>query len=212
VNKIYLDENDQPAQHINFTENEIKAINTLYGIVMGITADQVVTDSEIQFLDVWLKNNDKFTHAFPLNVVKQRVNAILEDGIITPEERDDFYKVLISLQNNDFHETGSAGGFTNAHIFEDIASLTLNDAIFCLTGQFLSGPRDRCEQSIRKGGGITAKNITQNLNYLVVGTLASRDWFATGHGRKIEKALHYKKNGFPIAIISEENLLKFIEL
>jgi hypothetical protein len=47
---------------------------------------------------------------------------------------------------------------------------------------------------------------------MIVGTIGSRDWIASGHGRKIEKAMHYKQKGFPIVIMSEESLLKFVAL
>jgi NAD-dependent DNA ligase len=212
MSKPFFDEHDQPPPSFHFANNEIKAINTLYGIIMGITADQVVTDSEIYFLDLWLKDNEIYTQRFPLNVIKQRIGALLEDGIITQEERNDLYQTLIDMQGNDFQETGMAGGFSNASIFEEPAYLSFKDAMFCLTGQFVSGPRNKCENTIKRFGGIPAKNITQELNYLIVGTIGSRDWIASGHGRKIEKAMHYKQKGFPIVIMSEESLLKFVAL
>ena len=43
-----------------------------------------------------------------------------------------------------------------------------------------------------------------DLDYLVIGSLASREWAHTSHGRKIEKAMDYKKKGCSINIVSEE--------
>jgi len=52
--------------------------------------------------------------------------------------------------------------------------------------------------------------VNANVDYLVIGTLASRDWLYTSHGRKIEKALLLKREGNPIKIITERSLLKFL--
>lgn len=149
MGKNFFDKDGQPPPGFHFAHNEIKAINTLYGIIMGITADRVVTDSEIHFLDLWLKDNEAYTQAFPLNIVKRRIHAILEDGIMTEEEREDLYQTLIDLQGNDFQETGAAGCFSNALLFDEPAYLSFKDALFCLTGKFASGPRPRCESAIK---------------------------------------------------------------
>ncbi|EOK6384613.1 NAD-dependent DNA ligase, partial [Escherichia coli] len=43
--------------------------------------------------------------------------------------------------------------------------------------------------------------------FLVIGTLSSRDWKFSSHGRKIEKAISYRDdNGAKLKIISEEML------
>lgn len=202
--------NGRPKSGYHFASNEIKAVNTLYGLIMGITADQIVTDSEIMFLDLWLKDNEAYTSLFPLNVIKQRIDAILASGIITQTERESLCRELMAMQGNNFQETGMVGGFSNASIFDQPDCIIIKDSVFCLTGQFTSGPRDRCERALKKFGGILAVNITQKLDYLVVGSLSSRDWITSGHGRKIEKALHYKQKGHEITILSEEILLNFL--
>lgn len=207
---IKFDSNGQPIKGFLLANNEIKAINTLYGLIMGITADQVVSDDEIHFLNLWLADNEEYTHAFPLNVIKSRINEILADNIITQEEREDFYQTLTQIIGGDFHETGLAGGTSTGYGIEEPDSIIICGSSFCLTGAFISGPRDKCEQAIKRFGGVPAKSVTKNLDYLVIGALASRDWIAESHGRKIEKALLYKEKGLPVIIMTEETLIKFI--
>ena len=48
---------------------------------------------------------------------------------------------------------------------------------------------------LRLLGAQTNSSINKSVNYLVIGTLASRDWLYTSHGRKIEKALLLKRGG-----------------
>jgi hypothetical protein len=208
----FLDENAQPPAGFHHGNNELKAVNTLYGIMMGITADQAVVESEILYLDLWLKENVEYHKAFPLNIVKRRVEAILEDGIITQEECENFRQVLLDLLGNDYYQTGAVGGFSVGGIFDNPAIISFVNAKFCLTGTFTSGSRPYCEKAIKRFGGIPIDNVTQDLKYLIVGTHKSRDWIATGHGRKIEKAIAYREKGCLISIISEQSLQNYLKL
>lgn len=57
---------------------------------------------------------------------------------------------------------------------------------------------------------ISSKNVTKKVNYLVIGELASRDWVASSHGRKIEKALVFKEKGVPVMMLSEKDWVGFV--
>jgi hypothetical protein len=46
--------------------------------------------------------------------------------------------------------------------------------------------------------------VRKNLDYLVIGALASPNWTNSSHGRKIEKAMTLKEKGDPIFIIAAE--------
>ena len=60
---------------------------------------------------------------------------------------------------------------------------------------------------VTKNGGLISGNVTKKINYLVIGTLSSRDWKFSSHGRKIEKAISYRDDeGVELEIISEEML------
>lgn len=209
MNILKIDKNAQPPAGLHFANNEIKAVNTLYGLIMGITADQIVNDEEFHFLNIWLLDNEIYTNTFPLNVVKRRINDILADGIITSEERENFYQDLLKISGGTYHETGSATSQSTGYGSEEPDLLIIDGSKFCLTGAFVTGTRDKCEQIITQLGGKPVKTVTQDLNYLVIGALASRDWIATSHGRKIEKALHYQGKGHPVIILSEETWVKF---
>jgi NAD-dependent DNA ligase len=196
----------------NLANNEIKAVNTLYGIIMGIMADNIITDDEINFLNIWLLDNKDFCTTFPLNVIRNQVVKILADGIFTNDERQHLQETLKSIIGGTFKETGAAGGISTTFGMDYPDNIAISGSKFCLTGNFVSGTREKCESSIKKFGGIPSKTVTKDLSFLVVGTLASNDWIATGHGRKIEKAIHYKDKGSYILIISEETLIKHISV
>jgi NAD-dependent DNA ligase len=79
------------------------------------------------------------------------------------------------------------------------------DQQFCFTGRFAWGSRKQCEAETRSRGGSTQVNVTQETNFLIIGSIGSRDWLHSTHGRKIEYAQKLTSSEFPIAIVSEEH-------
>jgi len=52
-------------------------------------------------------------------------------------------------------------------------------------------------------GASVKQNVTKKVAVLVIGTIASRDWQFSSHGRKIEKAIKLKEKGSPVVIMTE---------
>lgn len=206
-----LNADGQPRNRgFNLQNNEIKAINTLYGLCMGIIADGLVQEREVLFLDIWLKENEDYLSSYPLNVVHDRITRILSDGIITQSECEDLYAMLGDLIGGGFQETGAAGGSSTQFPIDAVEAIDFAAATFCFTGKFIFGQRSACEELVLGLGALTSKNVTKKVNYLVIGDLASRDWIATSHGRKIEKAMLYKDQGVPVLILSEKDWIGLI--
>ena len=55
-----------------------------------------------------------------------------------------------------------------------------------------------------KLGGNVLDAVLVSLDYLVIGTMASREWKQSSFGTKIEKAIDFQKKGYGILIVSEE--------
>lgn len=193
------------------SDDEAEAINRLHGFISGIAADGVLVDQEIRALGSWLREHEAFATSFPLDVVLDRVSAVLADRRITEEERADLLETLESLQGGAFMDTGAAGGFATRHTFDVCKSLSHEGHHFCVTGKFACGNRRQVCGTIESLGGSVTHGITKEVSYLLVGTFASRDWVGTAHGRKIEKALEYRddKGGWPL-IVAEEDWLEHI--
>ena len=71
--------------------------------------------------------------------------------------------------------------------------------------------REKCEKKAKEFGCSIIKDCRTDLDYMIVGTLNSRDWIYQSFGRKIEKAKEYQKQGHKVKIISEEQWLKAIK-
>ncbi len=76
---------------------------------------------------------------------------------------------------------------------------------FCFTGKFKFGSRSQCQDAIKRMGGYAHDNVTLETNCLIVGGDLSPAWAHEAYGTKIEKALIYKLDGRPIALLAEED-------
>lgn len=66
-----------------------KSLNSLLGIVEGITIDKEINSREVGFLKMWLSEHDPLQRQHPYNELIPVVNQALEDGVLTEDERQD---------------------------------------------------------------------------------------------------------------------------
>ena len=186
-------------------QNEMKrSLGALLGIAQGMLSDRYLSDEEIKFLNDWLGANDVISTAWPGDVVYARVRAALEDGVITDAERSHLVDTLQKLIGGTLEELAQATHVTGL-AFDDVERVEFPGALFCLTGDFVFGPRNICEASIERRGGVVSKSVTKKLQYLVVGGLGSAEWKHGSFGTKLEKAMSYKRSGVGISIVHEDH-------
>lgn len=181
-----------------------RAAQTLLGICTGMAADGKINDTEIHFLSTWLTENKEVIDSWPGNVISQRLEAILADGTITEEERQHFLQTLQSITGNAFHETGSTGPDTPALPITPNPVITFPRQTFCFTGTFLYGRRSKCEADTEALGAAALNNVTQALDYLVIGAMITPTWLTASYGEKIRKAANLRDKGNKIQIVSEQ--------
>lgn len=187
-----------------------RSCESLLGICAGLLADGDLNDREILFLQTWLSEHDEISHTWPGEVLVIQVRDILSDGLITDEKREHLTKTLSDLIGGTLEETGATSGLSTKLPIDDVSQIVINGCIFCFTGSFLYGTRAACERAITERGGFASPTVRRDVNYLVIGTMASRDWAHTSHGRKIEKAIEYKGMGCQINIIAEDQWMQFL--
>ncbi len=179
----------------------VAKMDELLGFVTGIAADGVLNDDEIRALSAWLQQNSAIYNIWPATIIGNRLALILEDGVITDEERADLLQVINRVTGKEPEISYEI----STEVWEDKSeSLRLGGATFCLTGD-----RESVDMMLKCLDAKTSTSINRGVDYLVIGTLASRDWLYTSHGRKIERAVLLKRDGAPIAVITERTLLKF---
>lgn len=180
-----------------------KATQTLLGLCIGIIADGRLHDREVLFLSTWLSEHPEVSEFWPGSEITRRVREILADGTITQNERDQLLMVLEQITQTAFAETGAAQPDGPALPIDDDPSIFFRHMTFCFTGDFIFGTRAACERAVLSLGAMPLDGVTKKLDYLVIGSLISPQWFNTTYGRKIEKARAYKDQGVEITIVSE---------
>lgn len=181
----------------------------LLGFLRGISADQELNEYEILALRTWLRHTLLPTDKWPTSVLLERVRQIVKDRRIEDEEAADLLETVTGIIGNGM-EIGVVSGMSTALPLDFVESVEFDGKTFCITGKLACGSRRRCEDAIRRKGGTPQSSVTAKLDYLVIGTLASRDWAQSSHGTKIEKAMAIRDKGGNVVVLSEEVLYRFL--
>lgn len=169
------------------SSKETLATQFLQGLIRGIGADKAINDTEIYKLRNWLYKNNYLQGHYPYDLLFTEINSILEDGIITLEEKSNLSKTFKT-------------------ILEPIENLNneivlFENNTFCLSGNFSYGSKNKVMQYIISKGGIVDKNIKKSTNFLVVGEGGSSHYSNGNYGTKIKRAKELN-----IIIIKENQL------
>jgi len=204
---------DQDGQPINRTFNakriKDRNINELLGLCRGVIADGKVDQTEAEYLLNWLQNNSEAMAVWPGKIIAERIAYYLADGHLDREESEDLLDLVCDV-TGDNHYTLIPANMSMSCFDDPQPVIAFENKSFCLTGKFAMGPRKACELEVIDLGGNTSKNVTKTTDYLVVGSIGSRDWIHTSFGRKIERAKELKDDGLPISIVSEDHWASFL--
>lgn len=181
-------------------------LHLLNGLCKGLISDKALSEEEVRYLDWWLTQNGTLKSNYPGKELYTLVKEILKDGVITTEESQTLHKALVDFTGCDL-ESGVVDGLSTKLPVDSDADIDLEGKVFCLTGVFMAGKRSHVEDILKRSNGLISNTVTKKIDYLVIGTLSSRDWRFSSHGRKIEKAISYRDiEGVGLKVISEEML------
>ena len=186
-------------------------MHLLSGLCKGVISDNQLSDDEVHYLKWWLSQNGLLKDNYPGCELYKLITEILSDNIITQEERNKLKSMLVDFTGAD-PENGIVDGMSiGGALFDNIENIDLAQKTLCFTGKFVYGSREKCEKKAKEFGCSIIKDCRTDLDYMIVGTLNSRDWIYQSFGRKIEKAKEYQKQGYKVKIISEEQWLRAIK-
>ena len=174
-----------------------KALQQLHALLLGVIADDKLTEDEVMALNKWVQDNKKLEGQFPYDRVAIVINESLADGILEQNELDE----MLAL----FKE------FTNPTTENMIDDFELENKAICLTGNFELGEKNTVEHLITDKGGIIKKSVSSKTDYVIVGALGSPDWTCSNYGSKIKKAKELQEKGNNIKIITESTLTDYLK-
>jgi hypothetical protein len=193
-----------------FYDAATSSIQFLNGLVHGLMADRQLGDGEIQTLRFWLDSNDFLRGAYPFDELSSMVHVIMEDNIITEEERDSLlafmsnlveFKDSYNLVESDFAELRSK--YSISGICTYCPEVEISDRLFCFTGESYRSTRAEIRAEVERLGGRFRTSVSKSTDYLVVGNAGNPCWAYSCYGRKIEEAMALRKAGAKIQIINE---------
>ena len=88
--------------------------------------------------------------------------------------------------------------------FDEVGLIEFHETRFCLTGNFVYGPKEICKTAIEQRGGLVSPTVDNEPEFLVVGAMGVDAWRTGGLGAEIEEAMRLKARGIPLKIISED--------
>lgn len=190
-------------------------LQRLQGILHGILSDKIIRDEEILSLEEWLNDKVHLKSYYPYDELVSIIDDILEDQIITEQERKLLERYCIEFVNKDL---------LSAYTEEDIQSLKSKMTIsaicatdptidfhkktFAITGQITKGEKKRLIDKLTEKGGQYSHKISDKVNYLIIMDTSALLWAFEPFGRKIDQALKLRLSGIPLVIVSKKDFLK----
>lgn len=169
------------------SSRETLATQQLQGLIHGIQSDKIIDDDEIYELQKWIYKNNYLEGHYPYDMLFKTIENILNDGIITSDEKNILKNVFDDISNPLKNLNNTLINFTNQS--------------FCLSGNFSYGSKDKVKEYIISKGGIIDKAIKKTTNYLVIGVGGSSRYSNGTYGNKVKKAKDYN-----VTIIKENQL------
>lgn len=194
----------------SFYDDATSSIQFLSGLVHGLMADGDLSDEEIKALKLWLDDNDFLQGTYPFDELSSMIHTILEDKIITDDERNSLiafignlieFKDSYNLSEPNFAELRKKYSVCGVCAF--CPDVTIKGKRFCFTGESYRSSRSEIQEEVEKRGGLFRKAVSSKTDYLVVGNAGNPCWAYACYGRKIEEAISLRKNGAKLQIINE---------
>lgn len=207
----------QKYEHNSIYYNGITSdLQLLQGIFHGILADGILSDEEIFKLHDWLSENKHLSSYYPYDEIRSLVLSIMEDKIITEDERTvltAFIKQFVEIKNTEVAQKieRDTADVNITGICAVNPEIIFEGKTFCVTGILNRGSRSELQKAIQDQGGVSVNSISKKTDYLIIGSTNNACWSYSCYGRKVEKALELRKSGHTIVLIHETDIFTAID-
>lgn len=165
-----------------------RAMRELTGFLRGIVADGVVNVAEAESLSAWILRNEECSSEWPICELTERIARIYADGIIEQDELDDLRDLSNRILGTD-NPTLLDDVPTDLPLCRPVPEVVFDQNEFVFTGTFYYGTRRICHEHTERAGAVCHSSPRMSTRYLVIGSIATRDWKFSSFGRKILRAV-----------------------
>lgn len=200
---------DKLTKTTDFYDQVTSDIQRLHGVLGGVIADGVITETELIGLREWLTQHEHLKTRWPYDEIDSVITGVMSDGIIDDEE----LKMLIALFSDfisicDDKTISSPPIIINNSIKGLCAicpEIRFEGSTFCFTGASSKFKRHEFEKLVFNLGGKSAKNISRSVDYLIIGADGNPCWAYSCYGRKVEAAVNLRKEGHSLVLVHEND-------
>lgn len=196
------------SRFFNSARMDRRSADALAGLAAGITADGVVSLEEAQFLQRWLKANVAHLEDPVVNLLYQRLDLMLRDGVLDADESADLLHILRRFGGIELAKTQPEQCYSAPNDLpfnHPVPELVCEGRLFVFTGTMAYGPRKACQQLVEERGGLIAGSVNKKTDFLIVGSIGNEQWRHSSYGLKIMRAVELRDSGVPLAILGEQH-------
>ncbi|GAA4443322.1 hypothetical protein GCM10023188_43890 [Pontibacter saemangeumensis] len=191
-------------------------LQILQGICHGVLADGMITDKEVEELDKWLDGHAHLDTYYPYDEVSSLITSVLSDGKVDEQERKRlmaYFNEFAKLTDKELSRKISSeiAEIKISGICTSNPDIHFDGRTFCFTGLFQRATRKEIETQVAKLGGLISGSVTKSTDYLIVGDSGNPCWAFACYGRKVEKAISMRKEGYRISLVHEYDFWDVVE-
>lgn len=172
------------------------SVRRLHGVLHGLASDGELSDQELVDLNDWLYEHEDVWHVWPFCDLKERLDSVLGRGEpITDSERAE----LLAFCSEFAERPANAIGLRSlpvvhavSHVCNHSAPVSFAGKRFCFTGKARLA-RKELARRVEALGAVVVRNVSNDLDFLVIGALSQPAWAYASYGRKIEAVLERKQ-------------------
>lgn len=187
----------------------------LQGMLGGIAIDGKITVEELTHLEKWLQEHEHLRKIYPYDELESLLLHVLKDGVIDDEEHAALMRFFTEFLSHAGHRAVGNVTPAEAMIISGCCAvcpeIVFEGSRFCFTGRSERCSRKQLAEIIVKAGGLFSDSVTQQVSYLIVGCEGNECWAYSCYGRKVEKAIEYRKKGLPLLIVHENDFWDAVE-
>ena len=220
----WREENAGQIARFNAQRVAARDVAGFLGLLDGVLLDGHVHDRELAGIQRWFDSNPALSSTWPFGALASVVQRVLDDGVITDDERLELARVIElvieSAQPLTAPPARAARESTElppvavdpTPLFDPPAPIDFAGRTFCFTGKMRIMSRPAAAAAVTARGGKPTDNATFQLDYLVVGVDGSEAWSAGSYGRKIEAVMTNKRrDGAATRVIRESDFAEAIK-
>jgi len=185
-----------------------RAVQELQGIATAVIFDGAVDDGEIDLLVSWLNKNQDYRSKWPLSDLWDLMAHILQDGVVTQQERLQMFAFLSSITKDAAWKDRPQNEKAGDGLCDPEPIIEFPKRSFVFTGRLTYTKRKDAQGQVQARGGLTPKSAIKNLSYLIIGDLGSPAWRTSKFGTKIEKVMDRRRDGEGTIIAAEDDFVK----